>query len=112
VIIVQADHGTASLKNHDIAAYKQSEFIRERMPILNAYYVGGACRQRLYRDISPVNTFRLLFNSLFDESFERLPDRHYFAWYGRPYKLRDVTHLFRANEPSVAAGRSAPESIR
>jgi hypothetical protein len=95
VIIVQADHGTATRKQDGVAVAKQTDFILERMPILNAYYVPDACRRLLYPEISPVNSFRVLFNSLFDDHLELLPDRQFFSWYGQPYKLHDVTHLFQ-----------------
>jgi len=103
---VQADHGTATRKRVGVAAAKQPDFIRERMPILNAYYVPKSCRQMLYTDISPVNSFRLLFNGLFHDEFERLLDRQYFAWYRWPYKLRDVTKLFFVEDVMKTASHS------
>jgi hypothetical protein len=107
VIIVQADHGTATRKVHDVPTAQQLDFIRERMPILNAYCVPEECRRRLYPQITPVNTFRVLFNGLFDDHLELLPDRQFFAWYGAPYKLQDVTHLFQPPERHAAATRTA-----
>jgi hypothetical protein len=107
VIIVQADHGTATRKRDGVAVAKQTDFILERMPILNAYYVPEACRQRLYPEISPVNSFRVLFNSLFDDHLELLPDRQFFSWYGRPYNLQDVTHLFQQPAELHAAAAAA-----
>jgi hypothetical protein len=95
VIIVQADHGTATRWRSGTTAAKQLDFVRERMPILNAYCVPEACRRRLYPEISPVNSFRLLFDGLFGDHLEPLPDRQFFSWYSHPYQLRDVTRLFQ-----------------
>ncbi len=109
VIIVQADHGTATRKEDDLPTARQLDFIRERMPILNAYCVPESCRRRLYPEITPVNTFRLLLGSLFGEDLELLPDRQFFSWYGRPYQLQDQTHLFqphRAPQVSTVAAQT------
>jgi hypothetical protein len=103
VIIIQSDHGSASTKNHEVAASTQPWLIRERMPILNCYYVPEKCRKLLYPSISPVNSFRVVFNGLFAAGYELLPDRHYFSWYYRPYKLADVTGLFDESEEVPAA---------
>jgi hypothetical protein len=63
IIIVQADHGTGDVNKH---------------PILNAYFVPDAMRAALYPTISPVNTFRLLFNTSYGGEFELLPDDSYY----------------------------------
>lgn len=95
VIIIQADHGSATRIIHGQTKYKQTAFVRERLPILNAYLVPESCRCLVTDDVSPVNSFRILFNGLFGEQFELLPNRHYFAWYGLPYNLKDVTEVVR-----------------
>ena len=46
---------------------------------------------RLYPEITPVNTFRLLFRELFDAELELLPDRTYFSSYRDPLDFEDVT---------------------
>jgi len=91
IIILQADHGSAFLKDDDLPFEEQPDFIQERMSILNAYYVPDSCRDQLYESITPVNTFRVLLNSLFDEQLLRLPDRILFSWYSSPYDFIDVT---------------------
>jgi hypothetical protein len=102
VIIIQADHGSATRIIHGQTKYKQTAFVRERMPILNAYLVPESCRAMLSDDVTPVNSFRVLFNGLFGEDFEMLPNRQYFAWYGLPYNLKDVTHVFRQPPEALA----------
>lgn len=65
VIILQGDHGTDGIN---------------RMAILESYYVPDAVREKLYPSISPVNTFRLLFDSLFGTTYGLLPDVSYYSY--------------------------------
>ncbi len=53
VIIIQADHG------------KEGENEFDEFKILNAYYLPGIEKQIIYSTISPVNTFRIIFNKYF-----------------------------------------------
>lgn len=53
------------------------EVIRNHMMILNAYYLPGFPKGRLYPSVTPVNTFRLIFNHYFGADFEMLPDTTY-----------------------------------
>jgi hypothetical protein len=94
VIILQADHGSATSANRTPPAQNVA-LIKERMPILNAYYVPESCRKKLYPHISPVNTFRILFNGLFGMNYDLLDDRQYISWYRRPYDLIDCTKTFQ-----------------
>jgi hypothetical protein len=61
IIILQGDHGY----------WKDSMGL---LPILNAYYLPGVDPAVLYRTISPVNTFRVVFNSYYGGAYELLPD--------------------------------------
>lgn len=71
IIIIQGDHGpSADLVNSG----------SERMPILNAYYLPGVEKEELlYPTISPVNSFRIVFNTYFDQNLPILEDRSYYA---------------------------------
>jgi hypothetical protein len=62
IIVIQGDHGGTYWKRPD-----------QRMKILNAYYLPGAGNV-LYPSISPVNTFRIIFNTYFGQEFPLLPD--------------------------------------
>lgn len=105
VIIVQADHGSATYRRGNVPAEGQTDLIRERMPILNAYLVPDACKKRLYPSISPVNSFRLLFATLFGADLEPLPDRQYFSWYQAPYRFVDVTDMLGAEDAREQVAR-------
>jgi hypothetical protein len=42
-------------------------------------------------DLSPVNSFRFLFNTYFNADLELLPNRQYFSTSARYYQFMDVT---------------------
>ena len=66
------------------------------MRILNAYYLppikntAGKGNQQLYSIITPVNTFRVIFNEYFGGRFERLPDISYYSAYKTPFEIKEV----------------------
>ncbi len=88
IIILQGDHGPASGTNWNKP--KKINF-QERMPIFNAYYLPGNGSEELYEGITPVNSFRLIFDRYFGADFELLEDSSYFSTYLEPYKFIDVT---------------------
>jgi hypothetical protein len=68
VIVVQGDHGAEDTYGD----YR-------RLNILNAYYLPGEESGRLYPSITPVNTFRLILDTYFDDEMDLLPDVSYFC---------------------------------
>ncbi|MFB0520236.1 MAG: sulfatase-like hydrolase/transferase, partial [Desulfatiglandales bacterium] len=68
VIILQSDHG---LRPHHPGIVIGSG---EWQKILNAWYLPGDGKERLYASMSPVNTFRLVFNHYFGADYELLED--------------------------------------
>jgi hypothetical protein len=75
VIIIQADHGQASYSG-DVKNLNRLEFDAGSL-ILNAYYLPEYCRSELYSGITPVNTFRLVFNECLGANFDLLEDTTY-----------------------------------
>jgi len=65
VIILQGDHGTDGIN---------------RMAIFNSYFVPEKMKEQLYPGISPVNTFRLLFDCLFGTRYGLLDDVSYYSY--------------------------------
>jgi hypothetical protein len=66
IIIIQGDHGPwLQPKN-------------KRMWILNAYYLPGH-NEELYPTISPVNSFRLVFDAYFEGNYDLLDDVSFFS---------------------------------
>ena len=86
VIILQGDHGPGSMLNWDNPG---PEELAERFAILNAYHIPGA-DSLLYDSITPVNTFRLLFNHLLGTNYQYLPDKSWFSSIARPWHFYDV----------------------
>lgn len=77
VIILQGDHGP----------WLQPD--PKRFWILNAYYLPGQ-PNRLYPGISPVNSFRVVFNAYFGTGYELLPDISYFSPALKQYQFTRV----------------------
>lgn len=97
IVVLQGDHGSASL---DEWTHPSEAFFRERMGILNAYYLPADGRKRLYHSISPVNTFRVIFNQYLGTDFSVMPDKSFFSSYERPYDFIDVTQIVdESNRP-------------
>ncbi len=73
VIIIQGDHGLG------------------KMGILNAYYLPGAGQATaLYPSISPVNSFRVIFNAYFGTNYSPLDDRHFFSSADDRFNMQEV----------------------
>ena len=76
IILLMGDHGPPT------GRYATRE---DRMKILNAYYVDKQTGADLYDSITPVNSFRIIFNDYFGESFPLLDDVSHYA-----YKLKQL----------------------
>ena len=89
VIIVQSDHGPGSgLSHNDITRTD----LEERMSILHALFLPGSPPPGI---ITPVNTFRVIFNALFDAGLEPLQEKSCFSTWSDPYQFIDVTSKVR-----------------
>lgn len=77
IIIVQADHGPGFCSAKPDSTDPEADYVQERVPILNAYLVPEAMRQKLYPTITPVNTFRLLLTECFGFDYPLVPDRNF-----------------------------------
>lgn len=69
IIVIQSDHG-ASIDYKSLNIDKAN-----RLGILNAIFLPGVEVNELYSTISPVNTFRLIFDQFFNGHFGLLPDK-------------------------------------
>jgi hypothetical protein len=65
--------------------------LKERMSILNAYYLPSGGDKFLYDSISPVNSFRVIFNHYFNAKMGLVPDNLFFSNYEEGYQFIDVT---------------------
>lgn len=74
IIIVQGDHGPGAMFHWDAL---EESCLPERLSILNAYYLPDGKTGELYDAISPVNSFRVVFNTYFGTDLNLLEDRTY-----------------------------------
>jgi hypothetical protein len=79
---VQADEGPYPARSErDLRRFnwKQAsqQELKEKLGILNAYYLPNVDKEFLHPSITPVNSFRLIFNLYFNADFELLPDESY-----------------------------------
>ncbi|GAH75196.1 unnamed protein product, partial [marine sediment metagenome] len=86
IIIIQSDHGPGSLL--DWENLNNSSF-GERMPILNAYYFPDQDYSKLYPDITPVNSFRIILDQYFGTQLGFIEDKSYFSLMDTPYDFID-----------------------
>ena len=81
VIILQGDHGPVTIPHE------------KRMNILNAYLFPGS-KPDLYPTLSPVNNFRLVFNTYFNGSLPLLPDKSFTVDITEPYVFGDMKNPY------------------
>lgn len=79
IIVLQGDHGP----------WLQPQ--NKRFWILNAYYLPGH-HEELYPTISPVNTFRMIFDAYFGGKYDMLPDVSYFSPVPNLYEFSEVSY--------------------
>jgi hypothetical protein len=84
IIIIQGDHAWHPTSNLDTW----------RFPILNAYLVPDETRSLLYPSITPVNSFRALFDSYFGTTLGLLDDVSYRSSYDAPFDVEPIESEF------------------
>ncbi|MCI0554613.1 MAG: hypothetical protein L0287_26995 [Anaerolineae bacterium] len=87
IIILQGDHGPWHQPRD------------RRMWILNAYYLPGH-QDKLFPKISPVNSFRLVFNEYFGGAYEMLPNISYFSPVPNLYEFSEIDNECDRGESS------------
>jgi hypothetical protein len=78
IIILQSDTGPKEVSTV------------QRMRILNAIHFPEYNRSGFYDSISPVNTFRLMVNTYFGGTYERLADASYYSTYEYPFRFEEI----------------------
>lgn len=85
VLIVQGDHGTFGFGTGDE---------NDRTKILNVYYFSDGNYSLLYPGISPINTFRIVFNQYFGSNLPLLPDKTYFSGYDASFDFNELAENY------------------
>jgi len=111
IIVLQGDHGSRAYTDFD---RPEASYFRENLAILNAFYLPGTGRDIVYPTISPVNTFRLIFDRYFGAGLGLLPDASSWTTWRRPYKFIafDETTYGGTVESAKAARRSEPPVVQ
>ena len=73
IIIIQSDHGKRGATNDDEPAVRNDKQLNN----FRAYYIPNGDRNIELENASPVNTFRVLFNTYFDYNYELLENKFY-----------------------------------
>ena len=71
IIIIQGDHGWSGIEGES--------HIKTNMSILNAYYLPNKSSNILYKGITPVNSFRIIFNTYFGMNLNLFEDKSYYS---------------------------------
>ncbi len=87
IIILMGDHGWADRDMED------------KLSILNAYLLPPEGTVRLYPTITPVNSFRLIFDAVFGSSLGLLPDVSYYSTESEEYEFRVVPNSWSPDSP-------------
>ena len=98
IVILQGDHGA------------QGVGPKGQMKTLNAYYLAGLGPEAVYESISPVNTFRGVFNGYFGGRLPLLEDRSCFSTV--PRALRPDLHALTRASPGLARATSGVQWMR
>jgi phosphoglycerol transferase MdoB-like AlkP superfamily enzyme len=91
VIIIQGDHGPWLQPRN------------KRMWILNAYHLPGH-QEELFPKISPVNSFRVVFNEYFGGAYEMLPNISYFSPVPNLYEFSEIKNECDRGEDPPPSG--------
>lgn len=102
VVLLQADEGpgpegwSLTRPEHYDWTKASQETLEEKFRLMVAFHMPGADPGTIPQDVTPVNSFRLIFNEYFDAGFEILPNRSYvFRNELEPYSFIDVTDRVR-----------------
>ncbi len=85
IVIVSADHGSPK------------GGIENSVRILAAYYAPAA-RSQFYPTITPVNVFRILFDTYFNTDFSLLPDRSFFSAQGQYFNFLEIPNACQTGQ--------------
>jgi hypothetical protein len=102
IIMILGDHGPRS---ETIWEKPEETNAKECMSILNAYHLPNNGNRLLYPQITPVNSFRIIFGCYFGGTqFMLLPDKSYLSGEKYLYKFYDVTEKVREQHKDSSVG--------
>ena len=87
IIIIQSDTGPFG----SFADMAKEVHHVSRISIFNAYYFPNKEYNLLYDDVTPVNSFRIVFDSQFQTNYGLLEDKSFFSTYEKLYAFTEIT---------------------
>lgn len=103
IIVIQSDEGPHPLaleQDEDHYTFTEAPLpeLQRKLRILNAYSLPGCSDDGLTPSITPVNSFRVVFDDCFGGAVPLLPDRTFvYEDEGHPYRFTDVTAELRGS---------------
>ncbi len=97
IIVLQSDHGSRIPPDIEVFDQIDDAYIHDRVRNFSAFFLPDGQTNLFnekvmpYKTITPVNTFRLIFNRYFGTTYPLLPDKSYLIVSWDKYKLIDVT---------------------
>ena len=92
IIILQSDHGVRFGLDWEKLENSDEDLIRGYDNI-NAFYFPDKRYEKLYDNLTPVNTFRVVFNEFFNTELEILPDKIYISPSEKQYQFKEITDI-------------------
>lgn len=93
IIIIQGDHSSGEIRFENM----QKEGLQDIFSILLAIHAPSLENDIFYDNLTPVNTFRLIFNNYFGDDYSILEEKQYKTQPESPWKFIDVTEIVLEN---------------
>ena len=90
IIIIQSDHGSGFGIDWENPT---DVMLKEKMSNFQAFYLPNGDSSLMSEATTPVNIFRVLFNSYFNENYEILTDKIFWVLWNKPYDFTDITNV-------------------
>jgi hypothetical protein len=92
IIVLQGDHGIAGTFYPMGLDKTNNAIIKAQFEVLNALYLPKESRKYFYDNLSLVNTFRIIMNTIFhEEKYPLLKDKSFYSTLEQPFDFVDVT---------------------
>jgi hypothetical protein len=105
IIVLQSDHGSGL--HLSVTSAEETDH-HERMSILNAFYLPGKKSAGMHQTMTPVNTFRMIFNNYFGAQLPYLAEECYYSSWPAPQRFTRVTdQVGRRPTTSVGLARAS-----
>jgi hypothetical protein len=114
VILIQADEGPFPARDGRVPWQDATvDELGIKTGILNAYFFPDGDYRQLSQEITPVNSYRVLFNALFDTALPLLQDRTFaFPNDATLYDFHDVTARLRGDDDGPSTAGSETERMQ